>query len=247
MWLHKIQNHVAIRRCAQKIWLEYKTYSARRFFSRAFTRSKERMRLCFMGKPLAVLSGLVILNFLVFGMTACEEPKLPSPFHASEVAGKFAQADFKLTDHHGKARTLADFRGKVVLLFFGYVHCPDVCPTTLADMAQALQLLGDDAKRVQVLFVTVDPERDTTELLAKFMPAFNPAFLGLSGDAQATADVTKAFVVSYQKQPSKSGYNVDHSAGTYVIDVHGKVRLLAPYGQSAQWLAQDARLLLALQ
>ena len=114
-------------------------------------------------------------------------------------------------------------------------------------MAQALQFLGDDAKRVQVLFVTVDPERDTTELLANFIPAFNPDFLGLSGDAKATADVTRAFAVSYQKQPSKTGYNVDHSAGTYLLDGHGKVRLLAPYGQSAEWLAQDARLLLALQ
>jgi len=180
-------------------------------------------------------------------LSGCDAAKLPSPFHASEVAGKFAHADFKLTDHHGTPRTLADFRGKVVLLFFGYVHCPDVCPTTLADMAQALQFLGDDAKRVQVLFVTVDPERDTTELLANFIPAFNPDFLGLSGDAKATADVTRAFAVSYQKQPSKTGYNVDHSAGTYLLDGHGKVRLLAPYGQSAEWLAQDARLLLALQ
>ena len=185
----------------------------------------------------------VLLCLLLSG---CDAAKLPSPFHASEVAGKFAQADFKLTDHHGKARTLADFRGKVVLLFFGYVHCPDVCPTTLADMAQAMQLLGDDAKRVQVLFVTVDPERDTTELLANFIPAFNPDFLGLSGDAQATADVTRAFAVSYQKQPSKTGYNVDHSAGTYLLDGQGKVRLLAPYGQRAEWLAQDIKLLLAL-
>ncbi len=188
----------------------------------------------------------VAMLLLAVSLTACEEPKLPSPFHASEVAGKFAPADFKLTDHHGKPRTLADFRGKVVLLFFGYVHCPDVCPTTLADMAQAMQLLGDDAKRVQVLFVTVDPERDTTELLANFIPAFNPDFLGLSGDAKATADVTRAFAVSYQKQPSKTGYNVDHSAGTYLLDGQGKVRLLAPYGQRAEWLAQDIKLLLAL-
>ncbi len=180
-------------------------------------------------------------------LSGCDAAKLPSPFHASEVAGKFAQADFKLIDHHGAPRTLADFRGKVVLLFFGYVHCPDVCPTTLADMAHAMQLLGDDAKRVQVLFVTVDPERDTTALLANFIPAFNADFLGLSGDAAATAAVTQAFAVVYQKQPSKTGYNIDHSAGTYLLDVHGKVRLLAPYGQRAEWLAQDARLLLALQ
>ncbi len=188
-----------------------------------------------------------IFLLLCLLLSGCDAAKLPSPFHASEVAGKFAQADFKLTDQHGTPRTLADFRGKVVLLFFGYVHCPDVCPTTLADLAQAMQLLGDDAKRVQVLFITIDPERDTTELLAQFMPAFSPAFLGLSGDAQATADVARAFAVSYQKQASKTGYNVDHSAGTYLIDVHGKVRLLAPYGQTAAQFAQDIRLLLALQ
>jgi protein SCO1 len=179
-------------------------------------------------------------------LSGCDAAKLPSPFHASEVAGNFAQADFKLTDHHGTPRTLADFRGKVVLLFFGYVHCPDVCPTTLADMAQAMQLLGDDAKRVQVLFITVDPERDTPELLARFIPAFNPNFLGLSGNVTATAQAANAFAVSYQKQVSKTGYNVDHSDGSYLIDVHGKVRLRAPYGQRADWLAQDTRLLLAL-
>ncbi|MGZ8256262.1 MAG: SCO family protein [Gallionella sp.] len=186
------------------------------------------------------------LLLLCLLLSACDAAKLPSPFHASEVAGKFAQADFQLTDHHGTPRTLADFRGKVVLLFFGYVHCPDVCPTTLADIAQAMQLLGDDAKRVQVLFVTVDPERDTQALLSNFIPAFNADFLGLSGDAQATANVTQAFAVSYQKQASTTGYNVDHSTGTYLIDAQGKVRLLAPYAQSAEQFAQDIRLLLAL-
>lgn len=188
----------------------------------------------------------VAMLLLAVNLTACEEPKLPSPFHASEVAGKFAQADFKLTDHHGNPRALTDFRGKVVLLFFGYVHCPDVCPTTLADMAQAMRLLGDDAAKVQVLFVTVDPERDTTDLLAQFVPAFHPDFLGLSGDVRATAEVAKAFNISYQKQPSKTGYNVDHTAATYLIDTDGKVRLLAPYGQRAEWFAQDIRLLLML-
>jgi protein SCO1/2 len=190
-----------------------------------------------------LLRSFCLLLILLLG--ACEESKLPSPFHANEVSGKVAQADFRLTDHHGQPRTLADFRGKIVLLFFGYVHCPDVCPTTLADMAQAMNMLGADAAKVQVLFVTVDPERDTRELLASFVPAFNPDFLGLSGDAQATAQA-QAFAVSYQKQPGKTGYNIDHSAGTYLIDANGKVRLLAPYGQRAEWLVQDIRLLMAL-
>ncbi len=179
-------------------------------------------------------------------LAACGEPRLPSPFHASDVSAKFPAADFRLTDHNGKPRTLADFRGKLVVLFFGYIHCPDVCPTTMADLAQAMRMLGKDADRVQVLFVTVDPERDTGELLAQYIPAFNPAFLGLSGDAQATAQAAKSFDVVYRKQPTSSGYNVDHSAGTFLIDTHGKVRLLAPYGQRAEWLAEDLRLLLAL-
>ena len=228
MWLRKIQNPVAIRRCAQKILLVYKTYTARRFLSRA-------------------LSGLVVLNFLALYMSGCEEPKLPSPFHANDVTGKYAQADFKLIDHNGNMRTLADFRGKVVLMFFGYMHCPDVCPTTMADITLALRMLDkEDVTKVQVLFVTVDPERDTPALLAQYVPAFDASYLGLWGDVATTAKVAESFGVSYAKQASKTGYNVDHTAGVYIIDTNGKVRLVAPYGQRSEWLAQDVHLLLAL-
>ncbi len=187
------------------------------------------------------------LFMLVLLVSACEEPKLPSPFHANDVTGKYAQADFKLTDHHGTPRTLADFRGKVVLIFFGYMHCPDVCPTTMADLTLALHSLDkEDADRVQVLFVTVDPERDSTALLAQYVPAFDASFLGLWGDAMTTAQVAQSFGVSYTKQASKSGYNVDHTAGVYILDTSGKVRLIAPYGQRAEWFVQDVHLLLAL-
>ncbi len=187
------------------------------------------------------------LLLALFTLTACEPAKLPSPFHAADVSGKFpAAVDFRLTDHTGKARTLADFRGKVVALFFGYTHCPDVCPTTLADEAQVMKLLGKDADKVQVLFVTIDPERDTQALLAQYVPAFDARFLGLYGDAAATAQVAKTFNIVYQKQPAKQGYNMDHSAGTYLIDPQGRVRLLAPYAQRAEWLAEDMRLLLAV-
>lgn len=189
-------------------------------------------------------NALILMAVLLF--FGCGEPRLPSPFHASEVGAKYDGADFRLTDHNGKPRTLADFRGKVVVLFFGYVHCPDVCPTTMADLRQAMETLGTDADRVQVLFVTVDPERDDRELLAQYVPAFHSSFLGLYGDASATAQTARAFDVMYQKQPSKSGYNMDHSAGTFLIDGKGRVRLLAPYGQRAEWLTQDIRLLLAL-
>jgi protein SCO1/2 len=132
-------------------------------------------------------------------------------------------------------------------MFFGYTHCPDVCPTTLADMAQVMRLLGKDADKVQVLFVTLDPARDTREMLAQYVPAFHPAFVGLSGDAAATAQTAKAFGVMYQKQEGKNGgYTLDHSAGTYLIAPDGKFVLLAPYQQKTEWLVQDIKLLLAM-
>lgn len=194
---------------------------------------------------------MLLRNFFIlialFFVSACDGPELPSPFHASDVGARFAGADFKLTDHNGKIRTLSDFRGKVVVLFFGYIHCPDVCPTTMADLAQVMGKLGKDADRVQVLFVTVDPARDSKELLAQYVPAFYPSFLGLCGDAQNTAQVAKSFKVTYQNQLTSTGYNVDHSAGAFLIDTAGAVRLLSPYGQPADWLEQDIRLLLALK
>lgn len=178
-------------------------------------------------------------------LVACGDQKLPSPFHASDVSMPLSEANFRLADHNGKQRTLADFRGKVVALFFGYTHCPDVCPTTLADLAQVIGMLGKDADKVQVLFVTVDPERDHPEMLVKYVSAFHPSFLALHGDAEATAQAAKAFYVTYQKQPTTSGYNVDHSIGTFLIDPQGRVRLRAPQAQRATWLADDIRLLLA--
>lgn len=177
-------------------------------------------------------------------LAGCEKTE-PQRFHAGDVTGQYAQADFNLIDHNGKPRTLSDFRGKVVVLFFGYTHCPDVCPTKMADLAQTLRLLGKDADRVQVLFITLDPERDTRELLAKFVPAFHPAFLGLYGDARATADVAKNFLAEYSKHPTKSGYTMDHTTFSYLLDTQGKVRLMAGERQPAEWLADDIRLLLA--
>lgn len=186
----------------------------------------------------------LFLLLLVALLAGCEKPKLPSPFHASDIGAMFTEADFSLTDHNGKTRTLADFRGKAVVLFFGYTHCPDVCVTTLADLAQVMQLLGKDADKVQVLFITVDPERDKPELLAQYAPAFHPSFLGLYGDAQATAQAAKAFYVAYEKRPTASGYNMDHTVGAFLVDPKGKVRLRAPLAQRTDWLADDIRLLL---
>lgn len=190
----------------------------------------------------------LIVLLLGLSLLACGEPKLPSPFKASDVTSKYAQADFHLFDATGKLRSLADYRGKVVAIFFGYTHCPDVCPTTMADMATVMDKLGRDADKVQVLFVTVDPERDTRELLAQYPPAFYPTFIGLSGDIAATEQAARAFGIKYEKQPTKSGsYTVDHSAGTYLISPSGKTILLSPFAQAPEALLQDIRLLLALK
>jgi protein SCO1/2 len=157
-------------------------------------------------------------------------------------------SDFSLPDASGKTHTLADYKGKVVVLFFGYTHCPDVCPTTMAELSQALQQLGPvDAKRVQVLFVTVDPERDTPELLAQYVPAFNPTFVGLRPADQAQlTKVTKDFRVYYAKVPGKTpdSYTMDHTAASYVFDPDGKLRLFARDGQGAAPWVHDIKLLL---
>lgn len=187
----------------------------------------------------------IILCLSIVLLSACGKQELPSPFHASDVSHALTQADFHMTDHNGQPRALAEFKGKVVALFFGYTHCPDVCPTTLADLAQTMRILGKDAEKVQVIFITVDPERDTPEMLVQYAPAFHPSFLGLYGDAKVTAQVAKSFYVSYRKQPSASGYTVDHSVGTFLIDPKGRVRLRAPLAQRSEWLAEDIRLLLA--
>jgi len=166
-------------------------------------------------------------------------------FVLTDVTGAPFGRQVSLTDHNGKPRTLADFRGKVVVIFFGYTHCPDVCPTTLAELAQVANMLGPDAGKMQVLFVTVDPERDTPEVLRQYVPSFNPTFLGLYGNAAATARAAKEFKTYYRKQPLPGGgYTVDHSAGSYVIDRQGRLRLFAQYGQEAAAMLHDIRILL---
>jgi protein SCO1/2 len=168
-------------------------------------------------------------------------------FRLTDVTGADFGKELNLTDHNGKPRTLNDFRGKVVVLFFGFTHCPDVCPTTLAELALVARELGPDAARMQVLFVTVDPERDTPELLRRYVPAFNPAFLGLYGDAEATARAAQAFKIVYRKQPldTPGSYTMDHSAGTYILDQAGRLRLFGQYGAGAPALLHDIRILLA--
>ena len=154
--------------------------------------------------------------------------------------------DFRLTDHDGRTRTLADFRGKAVVLFFGYLQCPNFCPVTLARMAETMQLLDDDAKRVQVLFVTLDPERDLPPALKEYVTNFNPSFLGLYAAPGATADLALQFRVYYERLPgpTATSYNIDHSVFSYAYDTRGRLRLLLKDSLSAAELAGDLRRLL---
>lgn len=182
--------------------------------------------------------------FVALALAACGMGK--PQFNNTDITGADYGKSLRLPDFTGKVRTLADFKGSAVIVFFGFTQCPDVCPTTLAEMKSVKQLLGEDAKRFQVLFVTVDPERDTPELLSKYVTAFDPTFLGLRGDPKATAEVAKEFKVFYQKVPGATPdtYSVDHTAGSYIFDPQGRLRLFVRHGQSADKIAADIKVLL---
>jgi protein SCO1/2 len=186
-------------------------------------------------------SSLLALLALVLGC-APEAPK----FRSTDITGADFGRELALTGHDGKPRVLADFRGKAVVVFFGFTHCPDICPTTLADAAQVMKALGKDAERVQVLFVTVDPERDTPELLAKYVPAFDARFLGLTGDPASVQKAAKEFKIYYEKRAGKTPgeYSVDHSAQSFVLDPQGRLRLFVRHDRIAQDLAEDLRTLI---
>ncbi|HEY8099723.1 MAG TPA: SCO family protein [Burkholderiaceae bacterium] len=190
----------------------------------------------------AILLAIVAVLFM---LTACDQ-KQPVVFKNTDVTGLDYAKDFALTDHTGKQRTLADFKGKVVAIFFGYTQCPDVCPTTMTELENVMKQLGPLSDKVQVLFVTIDPERDTAELLSKYVPAFDPRFLGLRGDAAATEKVAKEFKVFYQKVPGKEtgSYTMDHTAGIYVFDPQGRIRLFMRNAQDAESVVHDIKLLL---
>ena len=190
---------------------------------------------------LARLLGLLLAAAAVAG---CGDK--PASFRATDITGADFGKGFSLTDHTGAPRTLADYRGKVVVMFFGFTHCPDVCPTTLAEMARAMKQLGPDADRVQVLLVTIDPKRDTPEVLKPYVTAFDPRFVGLTGDVEAIKRTTREFKMIAQKSPGPdpANYTMDHSAGTYLFDTEGRLRLFMGYGQGADVLAHDIRVLL---
>lgn len=188
---------------------------------------------------------------LAVALAACDaSTPSASKFHATDITGVDWARGLELTDHTGRPRALSDFRGKAVLVFFGYTHCPDACPTAMAEMAQVVDRLGPDGARVQVIFISVDPERDTADVLAKYVPAFHPSFIGLRGSAEETARTAKEFKVYYRANKPEQGadskhYLVDHTAAIFVLDPRGKPRLyVSANGRSVDRLVEDVRRLL---
>ena len=177
-------------------------------------------------------------------LAACSEKK--PVFNSIDISGSEMGRDFAINDHNGQARRLADFAGKVVVVFFGYTQCPDVCPTTLTELVEVKRLLGKDGARLQPLFITVDPQRDTPEMLKAYMANFDPEFLALCPTQEQLADVAASFKVYYKKvgDGKSASYTMDHSAGSYVFDPKGRVRLFVRYGLGAQPLAADIAQLL---
>lgn len=194
-------------------------------------------------RRLVTLAGLALLAPAVFGLSGCDKPVAPV-FNGIDLTGAAYAKDFRLTDVDGKVRTLADFKGQVVVMFFGFTQCPDVCPTALARAVAIKELLGGKGKNLQVLFVTVDPERDSPPVLKAYLKAFDPGFLGLYGDMQQTRQTADAFKVYYKKMPTGASYTMDHSTLSYVFDRSGSLRLALRHNQSAQEFADDLRQLL---
>lgn len=193
---------------------------------------------------LVCVAALVLGGFAAYTTLGRNAPK--PVFAAVDITGVDWGKDFALNDASGQKRTLADFKGQVVAIFFGYTHCPDMCPTTLAKLGEAVRQLGKDAPRVQGLFVTVDPQRDTPQVLAQYVPAFHPSFLGLYADAETTARTAKEFKVYYHAQPpnEQGYYSVDHSGQILVFDTLGRLRLMMKPDNSPESMAKDFRSLL---
>ena len=177
-------------------------------------------------------------------LAACSESK--PTFNAVDITGADYAKDFSLTDASGRVRTMADFKGKVVVLFFGYAQCPDVCPTTMTEMAQLKQQLGADGDKLQVLFVTVDPERDTREVMKAYMGAFDPSFIALIPTPEQLPPLAKDFKVYYKKVEGKTptSYSMDHSAASFVYDPQGRLRLYARFGTPIPAMVSDVQALI---
>lgn len=180
----------------------------------------------------------------VMALAAGCGPSKPS-FQGSDISGTNLGRGLRLTDHNGQLRTIDDFKGKVVMAFFGFAQCPDVCPTALAELAQVMKNLGPDADKVQVLMITVDPDRDTQDVLKQYVTAFDPRFLGLRGDAQALKQTADSFKAYYARAAgSSANYSMDHTAAFYILDREGSARVLANNTIGAPALEHDIKALL---
>lgn len=195
--------------------------------------SAKRRRLLSIGAAAGLVVGLPAL------LSGCERKAAAPAFHGLNITGVGYGRDFHLKDPDGKVRALADFHDKVVLIFFGFTQCPDVCPTALTRAQQVRQALGQDASRLQVIFVTVDPERDTAALLRQYTAAFDPDFLGLRPDPAELPAVAEEFRVTYRKVPTGSSYTMDHTALSYLYDLKGRLRLAIRHDMPADQLAED--------
>jgi protein SCO1/2 len=203
-------------------------------------------RRLLLGTALPLALGLATLAGCDRGPAAPPAPP-PHKFAAIDLTGAEYARQFSLPDFDGKVRTLADFKGKVTAVFFGYTQCPDACPTTMAELAGVAKTLGPDASKLQVVFITVDPARDTPQLLKAYVTNFRPDFLALRGDETQTREVAKEFKVFYEKVPGRTPetYTIDHTAGVYVFDPQGRIRLFARQNMDPGQLAGDIQALLA--
>ena len=191
---------------------------------------------------------LLALSLGTLGLAACsEKAAAPAAFVGIDITGADYAKGFSLTDHNGKLRTLADFKGKVVVVFFGFTQCPDVCPTSMSELAEAKRLLGPDGDRLQGIFISIDPERDTPEIMKQYMASFDPSFLALYAAPDKLPELAKSYKIYYKKVdgPTPTSYTMDHSAGSYVYDPQGRIRLYHRYGSGAPALAADLKKLLA--
>ena len=188
----------------------------------------------------------IVIAAAAAALAACQPAEPPAPFKGIDITGATYARDFSLPDAEGAMRSLSEFKGKVVLVFFGFAQCPDVCPTTLGRAIEVRKLLGADGNKVQVVLITVDPERDTPQVLREYMKAYDPSFIALRGNAEQLAATAKEFKVFFQKVPtSKDSYTMDHTAVTYAFDPKGQVRLAFRHEQSAAEVAADLKSLLS--
>ena len=205
---------------------------------------KTRFTLTSRRHAVQSMAGAVALALSAGILAACSPDK--PQFKSVDLTGADYASGFSLSDQNGQTRTLKDFAGKVVVVFFGYTQCPDVCPTTMAELAQVKKLLGPDGDKLQAVFITVDPERDTPELLKAYMGNFDPSFVALRPSMAQLPEVAKDFKVFYKKAEGKTpgSYSMDHSAGSYIFDAKGRIRLYTRYGSGTENLVSDIRLLL---